>query len=138
MIIFLKGYEPFYGETDAELVNANKNAKDVDFPKEDWCSISSDAIDLVRCMMDPNPASRCNVKDAVKHPWFTKMLSKSSSINNSSLLSRSLLQSEQPMHDTSSATGTIKSIVMERVSFHDEKTYSCIKCQNKFVSFVYK
>ena len=89
-------------------MNANKNAKDVDFPKEDWCNISSDAIDLVRCMMDPNPANRCNVKDALKHPWFTKMLSKSSNINSGSLLSRSLLQSEQPMND--SVTGTIKSI----------------------------
>jgi len=35
MYILLCGYEPFYGETDEELILANKEAK-VDFPDIDW------------------------------------------------------------------------------------------------------
>ena len=35
MYILLCGYEPFYGETDEELISANKEAK-VDFPDGDW------------------------------------------------------------------------------------------------------
>jgi len=31
----LCGYEPFYGESDAELVAANKEAK-LEFPESDW------------------------------------------------------------------------------------------------------
>ena len=31
----LCGYEPFYGESDAELVAANKVAR-VEFPESDW------------------------------------------------------------------------------------------------------
>lgn len=35
MYVMLAGYEPFYGESDAELINANREAK-VDFPHADW------------------------------------------------------------------------------------------------------
>jgi len=35
MYILLCGYEPFFGETDEELISANKEAK-VDFPDLDW------------------------------------------------------------------------------------------------------
>lgn len=35
LYVMLAGYEPFYGESDAELIEANKQAK-VDFPHADW------------------------------------------------------------------------------------------------------
>lgn len=35
LYVLLCGYEPFYGETDAELMAANKAAK-VEFPADDW------------------------------------------------------------------------------------------------------
>jgi calcium/calmodulin-dependent protein kinase I len=35
LYVLLCGYEPFYGESDAELIEANKDA-DVDFSESDW------------------------------------------------------------------------------------------------------
>lgn len=35
LYVMLCGYEPFYGETDAELVDANKNGV-LEYPDEDW------------------------------------------------------------------------------------------------------
>ena len=35
LYVMLCGYEPFYGETDAELIAANRHAA-VDFPESDW------------------------------------------------------------------------------------------------------
>ena len=35
LYVMLAGYEPFYGESDAELIDANRNAQ-VDFPHADW------------------------------------------------------------------------------------------------------
>lgn len=35
LYVMLAGYEPFYGESDAELIDANREAK-VDFPHADW------------------------------------------------------------------------------------------------------
>ena len=37
LYVMLCGYEPFFGESDAELIEANRQA-DVDFPEEDWSS----------------------------------------------------------------------------------------------------
>jgi calcium/calmodulin-dependent protein kinase I len=69
LYVMLCGYEPFYGETDAELIEANKAAL-VEFPEEDWCNISSEAKDLVRRMMHADPNIRLDAKQALEHPWF--------------------------------------------------------------------
>ena len=37
MTVMLAGYEPFYGESDDELIAANREAK-LDFPTSDWKS----------------------------------------------------------------------------------------------------
>jgi serine/threonine protein kinase len=37
LYVMLCGYEPFFGESDDELIAANKKAK-VDFPKGEWNS----------------------------------------------------------------------------------------------------
>jgi serine/threonine protein kinase len=73
LYVMLCGYEPFYGQTEAELVAANKKAENVEFPEEDWAQVSPEAIDLVKRMMDPNPITRFNAKQALQHPWFAKM-----------------------------------------------------------------
>ena len=53
----LCGFEPFYGETDAALIAANK-AGVFDFHIADWCNISLAAQELVGALMDPDPAKR--------------------------------------------------------------------------------
>jgi serine/threonine protein kinase len=37
LYVMLCGYEPFYGETEKDLVEANKQAV-IDFPERDWRS----------------------------------------------------------------------------------------------------
>lgn len=74
LYVMLCGYEPFYGETEAELVAANKKSENVDFPEEEWAQVSPEAIDLVKRMMDPNPNTRCNAKQALLHPWLANKL----------------------------------------------------------------
>ncbi len=73
LYVMLCGYEPFYGETDAELVEANKVAE-VDFPDEDWSKVSPFAKDLVKKMMHKDPNERVNVEQAMHHPWLTRHL----------------------------------------------------------------
>ena len=71
LYVMLCGYEPFYGETDAELVEANKNGV-CDFPAEDWAKISKPAKELVRQMMHVDPTQRPSTHDALQHPWILK------------------------------------------------------------------
>jgi serine/threonine protein kinase len=92
MYILLCGYEPFYGETDEELISANKEAK-VDFPDCDWkhgqcyftklmtcivnqwltsILVSIEGRDLVEKLLEPDPKRRIEAADALKHPWITR------------------------------------------------------------------
>lgn len=85
LYVMLCGYEPFYGETDAELAQANKEAK-IDFPQEDWKHISADAKNLVQNMMNPDPKKRLSAKEAMDHPWFQKQLSDTVSLSRTTSL----------------------------------------------------
>jgi len=69
LYVMLCGYEPFYGETDEELVEANKLAR-VDFPAEDWGKVSEEAKDLVRQMLQSDPDKRIDARQALQHPWI--------------------------------------------------------------------
>lgn len=69
LYLMLCGYEPFYGETEKELIYANKKGK-VDFPKNEWRKISSKAKDLVSRMLEADPEKRISAKEAVDHPWI--------------------------------------------------------------------
>ena len=73
LYVMLCGYEPFYGETDAELVEANK-AAEIDFPVDDWGTVSPEAKDLVQQMMKADPTERLDARQALDHPWFSAQL----------------------------------------------------------------
>jgi serine/threonine protein kinase len=73
LYVMLCGYEPFYGENDDELKEANKTAS-FDFPNEEWNNVSAEAIDLVRQMMQIDPVKRLDARQALQHPWFAKHL----------------------------------------------------------------
>ena len=73
LYVMLCGYEPFYGETDAELVDCNK-AANVDFPSEDWEHISPMAKDLVQKMTKANANERLDARHALQHPWLRAQL----------------------------------------------------------------
>ena len=76
LYVMLSGYEPFYGETDDQLKEANK-AGIVEFPSEDWSNISKEAVDLVKQMMHPDPRIRLDARQALDHPWFLKNIPQS-------------------------------------------------------------
>lgn len=82
LYVMLCGYEPFYGETDSQLVAANKEAK-IDFPDDEWSGISWNARDLVSKMMEPNPKKRLDASRALKHPWFQTHLSDADTLDGS-------------------------------------------------------
>jgi serine/threonine protein kinase len=71
LYVMLSGYEPFYGEDEKELMEANKNAV-VEYPASDWAKVSSEAMDLLRKMLDPDPNERISAKAALQHEWIRK------------------------------------------------------------------
>mmetsp|Transcript_16892 Transcript_16892/g.23813 ORF Transcript_16892/g.23813 Transcript_16892/m.23813 type:complete len:943 (-) Transcript_16892:73-2901(-) len=71
LYVMLCGYEPFYGESDHELIAANKAAQ-VDFPEGDWARISADARDLVKLMLQADSEKRISPSQALIHPWMLK------------------------------------------------------------------
>mmetsp|Transcript_30485 Transcript_30485/g.63390 ORF Transcript_30485/g.63390 Transcript_30485/m.63390 type:complete len:174 (+) Transcript_30485:1-522(+) len=71
LYVMLAGYEPFYGESDTELINANKQAK-VDFPHAEWHSVSIEGRDLIERMLVVDPAKRIGPNEALRHPWITR------------------------------------------------------------------
>lgn len=100
LYVMLAGYEPFYGESEAELINANREAK-VDFPHADWqrgktgkCCLHTDITlslfthtvstparlftvsvegrDLIEKMLVIDPSRRIGPSEALRHPWITR------------------------------------------------------------------
>ncbi|GMH80761.1 hypothetical protein TrST_g14365 [Triparma strigata] len=69
MYTVLCGYEPFYGESEKELVECNKRAK-VHFPEEDWGDIGEEPKRLIKRMLDSNPDTRITADEALRSKWF--------------------------------------------------------------------
>mmetsp|Transcript_17960 Transcript_17960/g.20447 ORF Transcript_17960/g.20447 Transcript_17960/m.20447 type:complete len:911 (+) Transcript_17960:197-2929(+) len=70
LYVLLCGYEPFYGETEKQLIQENKRAH-VEFPEEDWQSVSVEGRDLVEKLLQRNPSKRISAANALQHPWIT-------------------------------------------------------------------
>jgi hypothetical protein len=85
LYVMLCGYEPFYGETDEELVAANKEAR-VEFTGAEWSGISMEARDMVTKMMHPDPAQRLDAKAALAHPWLRCLDKDSDALDESQTL----------------------------------------------------
>eukprot|EP00816_Leptocylindrus_hargravesii_P011211 CAMPEP_0196823910 /NCGR_PEP_ID=MMETSP1362-20130617/89545_1 /TAXON_ID=163516 /ORGANISM="Leptocylindrus danicus, Strain CCMP1856" /LENGTH=1075 /DNA_ID=CAMNT_0042203963 /DNA_START=171 /DNA_END=3395 /DNA_ORIENTATION=- len=73
MYVLLCGYEPFYGETDAQLIAANKAAI-VEFDELDFAGVSDEAKDLVAQLLDSDPRSRIDAEEALQHPWIVNRI----------------------------------------------------------------
>ena len=80
LYVMLCGYEPFYGTSDEELIEANRNAV-LEFPKEEWSIVSKQAIDLVKSMMAVNPDDRPSAEQVLADPWI-RMHTASSLVNH--------------------------------------------------------
>jgi calcium/calmodulin-dependent protein kinase I len=77
LYVMLAGYEPFYGETEKDLVEANKLAE-IAYAESDWSRISPLARDLVERMLQKDPSQRITAKEALQHPWLATFAQKKS------------------------------------------------------------
>lgn len=73
LYVMLCGYEPFYGENEKDLIEANKKAA-IEFNDSDWKSTSDLARDMIRKLTAPDPKERISAKDALQHPWIKSMV----------------------------------------------------------------
>ena len=78
LYIMLCGYPPFNGETDDDILVAVKKGK-FDFPKEEWSSVSKEAIDLIKGMLTYEPNKRLSALDCMTQSWFIKNKGKNTS-----------------------------------------------------------
>jgi len=68
--VLLCGYQPFYGDDQAQLFKAILEA-DYVFEKEYWSEISEDAKDFIRKLLVVNPDKRMTCDEALAHKWLT-------------------------------------------------------------------
>ena len=69
LYIFLSGYPPFEGENSSEIFR-NVLQQEVSFKDEIWNSISDEAKNLIKGMLDKNPKTRITAHECLEHPWF--------------------------------------------------------------------
>ena len=68
--ILLCGYPPFNGKTNLDIYHNIKKKNPV-FQGEEWDSISKDAIDLIKNMLNKNPTKRFSAEKCLQHKWFS-------------------------------------------------------------------
>ena len=71
LYILLSGRPPFPGNADDEITNKIKLGK-YNTKEDPWPSISSEAKDLIKHMLDLNHLSRYSAQKALGHKWFKK------------------------------------------------------------------
>ncbi|CAD8066872.1 unnamed protein product [Paramecium sonneborni] len=90
LYILLCGYPPFSGRSESEILKRVKAAQ-LKFDHEDWSHISQDAQNLIKNMLNPNPAKRLSAQDAYNDKWIQ---------NNapSNVINQKALQNLQQFH----------------------------------------
>lgn len=68
----LCGYQPFQSETVEDLIEQIKEAK-YEFHSDPWDDISSQAKDLIRCLLNINHRTRYTPFQALMHPWIANV-----------------------------------------------------------------
>ncbi|KAJ6793627.1 calcium-dependent protein kinase 13-like [Iris pallida] len=69
LYILLCGVPPFWAETEQGVAQAILRGH-IDFKREPWPSVSDNAKDLVRQMLEPDPKLRLTAKQVLEHPWL--------------------------------------------------------------------
>ncbi|KAK3237193.1 hypothetical protein CYMTET_52709, partial [Cymbomonas tetramitiformis] len=70
LYMLLSGEFPFEDEDEDELERQIISAE-LDLTTPEWDSISPEAKDLVRGLLNPDPKKRLSAADALEHAWFT-------------------------------------------------------------------
>jgi len=74
LYILLCGYPPFYGNTDAQILEAVKKGY-YDFSSPEWKDVSESAKDLIKKMLC-KPDKRLKADAVLRHPWMVAKLDK--------------------------------------------------------------
>ena len=69
--ILLCGYPPFNGESDEEIFEAVLKGN-LDFPDEEWDSVSDEAKALIRKMLNIDAKKRISALESLQDIWFKK------------------------------------------------------------------
>ncbi|KAJ0594685.1 putative protein kinase CAMK-CDPK family [Helianthus annuus] len=69
LYILLSGVPPFWAESEHGIFNAILRGY-VDFTSDPWPTISSQAKDLVRKMLNSDPKLRITAQQVLSHPWI--------------------------------------------------------------------
>ncbi len=65
----LTGISPFHGHSYKEVLTKN-NCCEIQYPAFYWESISSEAKNLTKKLLNPNPNLRISAKEALEDGWF--------------------------------------------------------------------
>jgi len=69
--ILLGGYPPFIEQNQRELFRKIRKGN-YEFHEEYWGSVSSEAKDLISCLLVVQPSKRMSASEALKHKWMTQ------------------------------------------------------------------
>ncbi|XP_058110245.1 calcium-dependent protein kinase 13-like isoform X2 [Magnolia sinica] len=69
LYILLCGVPPFWAESEQGVALAILRGH-IDFKRDPWTSISENAKNLVRQMLEPDPKLRLTAKQVLEHPWL--------------------------------------------------------------------
>ncbi|KAF2602879.1 hypothetical protein F2Q70_00028225 [Brassica cretica] len=69
LYILLCGVPPFWAETEEGIAHAIVRGN-IDFERDPWPKVSTEAKELVKDMLDANPYSRLTVQEVLEHPWI--------------------------------------------------------------------
>jgi len=73
MYIMLSGQYPFRGKTKDELLHAIRR-EPVSFKDKRWKKISKEAKTLMAELLRKKPEARCDIMEAIDHPWIDSLL----------------------------------------------------------------
>jgi calcium-dependent protein kinase len=84
MYFLLCGHPPFLGKTEKEVLQ--KVFKGLfEFKDTEWKHITPDAVDLIRKLLDTNPAKRISAEEALNHPWFHQAANNKDTVNKNAM-----------------------------------------------------
>eukprot|EP00933_Yihiella_yeosuensis_P005288 TRINITY_DN10977_c0_g3_i1.p1 TRINITY_DN10977_c0_g3~~TRINITY_DN10977_c0_g3_i1.p1 ORF type:complete len:485 (+),score=150.93 TRINITY_DN10977_c0_g3_i1:53-1507(+) len=79
MYVVLCGYPPFYGDTDADVLQKVRLGN-FSFNAADWKNVSEDAKNLIRFLLKMNPKDRYTAEQALNHVWVEKKAPKAENV----------------------------------------------------------
>ena len=118
LYIMLCGYPPFNGETDDDILVAVKKGK-FDFPKEEWSSVSKEAIELIKGMLTYEPSKRLSALECISQSWFVK--NKGKHVTDKKMAKNVLGNMKKFKRDRKLEQATIGFIVNQLISKEERK-----------------